>query len=310
MIDVVDGSRVECVVEAADQLGETPLWCERTGRLWWVDIERPRLQSLDPATGAREIHPFDVTFLGCHALTRGGAQLLAVDLALHLRDPASGALDLFTTVEPGAGNRPDDGGPDASGAVNRLNDGRVDARGRLWIGSMDNGLRRPTGSLYRVDPDGSVHRILGDVIVSNGITFSPDDRTLYFTDTRRYRTWRFDLDIDDGRATNRQVFADYADTRDRPDGACVDVDGCIWTAFFGGGRVARYRPNGVIDRVVPMPVTNPTCVCFGGRDYTTLYVTSATKFLTPEQRASEPLAGHLFAIEGIGQGLPEHRFGL
>ena len=104
------------------------------------------------------------------------------------------------------------------------------------------------------------------------------------------------------------MFADHTATGERPDGACVDADGGIWMAFFAGRRVVRYRPDGTIDLVVPMPVTNPTCVCFGGHDLRTLYVTSAAKFLTPAQRAAEPLAGSLFAIHGLAQGLPEHRF--
>jgi sugar lactone lactonase YvrE len=175
---------------------------------------------------------------------------------------------------------------------------------------MDNGLHRPNGSLYRVDPDGSVLPIFDEVVVANGIAFSPDNRTFYFTDTRRYCSWRFDLDIDDGQIRNRTLFADYSASSERPDGACVDVDGGIWTAFFAGSRVVRYRPNGTIDLVVPLPVTNPTCLCFGGDDLRTLYITTATKFLTPEQRASEPLAGSVFAVHGIGQGMPEHRFAI
>jgi sugar lactone lactonase YvrE len=160
-----------------------------------------------------------------------------------------------------------------------------------------------------VDPDGHVQRMLDDVIVSNGIVFAPDGRAMLFTDTRRHTTWRFDIDLDDGTLSNRRVFADHRASGERPDGACVDADGCYWIAFFAGRRVVRYRPDGTIDLVVPMPVTNPTCVCFGGDELRTLYVTTAAKFLTPEQRAAEPLAGSLFAIDDLAQGLPEHRFG-
>lgn len=286
---------VEPVVRGADRLGETPLWCERTGRLWWLDIERPKLQSFDPATGRHEAVAFDCVYLGTQALTRSGERLLGRDLELVVRSDETGEVRPFATVE--------------SGLDNRLNDGRVDARGRFWVGTMDNALTRPNGSLYRVDPDGGVARIAGDVIVSNGIAFSPDGRTLYFTDTRRYRSWAFDLDLDDGVVTGRRLFADHSATGERPDGACVDVDGCIWTAFFAGGRIVRHRPDGRIDRTIPMPVTNPTCLCFGGADLKTLYVTTAAKFLTPQQLAAEPLAGALFAVEGAGQGLPENRFG-
>jgi sugar lactone lactonase YvrE len=294
MATTVDPQRIECVVRGNDQLGETPLWCERERKLWWLDIERPRLQSFDPSNGAHKVVAFDHTvFLGSLALGDDGSQLLALDLELHRRQP-SGELSPFARVERGFDNR--------------LNDGRVDPRGRFWVGTMDNQLHRANGALYRVDPNGRVHRMLDGVIVSNGIAFAPDGRTLYFTDTRRHTMWRFDLDLDDGTLSNRRVFADHSASGDRPDGACVDADGCLWTAFFAGRRVVRHRPDGTIDLVVPMPVTNPTCVCFGGNDWRTLYVSSATKFLTAEQRAAEPLAGSLFAIHGLGQGLPEHRF--
>ncbi|TKT74743.1 SMP-30/gluconolactonase/LRE family protein [Aquamicrobium sp. LC103] len=286
---------IECVVDSRDRLGETPLWCSTTGKLWWVDIERPKLQFLDPANGESGAHSMPGTWLGSQALTKTSERLVAIDLDLHLFDPAKGDITLFARVEQGLDNR--------------LNDGRVDARGRLWIGTMDNELHRPNGSLYRVDPDGTVTKMLDDIVVTNGIAFSPDARTLYLTDTRRYRTWAFDFDLDDGRISNRRLFADYSETGDRPDGACVDVDGCLWTAFFAGSRIVRYRPDGGMDRSVPMPVTNPTCVCFGGADLKTLYVTSAYKFLSPDQLAAEPQAGALFAIDGIGEGLPEHLFG-
>jgi sugar lactone lactonase YvrE len=293
---MVRDAQVESVLASGDRLGETPLWCERTRRLWWIDIERPRLQCFDPESGQHEI--FEVpgcTYLGSLALTRGGDFLLARDLTIERFDPASGTLTAITEVDHGLDNR--------------LNDGRVDRAGRFWVGTMDNALRRPNGSLYRIEHDGTARAIVDGVVVSNGIAHSPDGRTLWFTDTRRFVTWAFDCDPDDGTLSHRRVFAEWRASGDRPDGACVDVDGCLWTAFFSGARIVRYRPDGAIDREVPMPVTNPTCVCFGGPELTTLYVTTATKFLDEAQRAAEPLAGNLFAIEGAGQGLPEHRFG-
>lgn len=287
--------RIEIAVAGEDQLGETPLWCERTRRLWWIDIERPKLRWFDPTSGEHGLRPLPGTFAGTQALMRDGRHLLAEDLRLYALDPASGERTDIAEVEPGLDNR--------------LNDGRVDARGRFWVGTMDNRLHRPNGSLYRVDPDGSANRVERGVIVSNGIAFSPDGRTLYFTDTRRHLCFAWNLDLDDGVVTGKRVLADHTATGDRPDGACVDADGCIWMAFFAGGRIVRHRPDGGVDRVVALPVTNPTCLCFGGDDLKTLYVTSATKFLSPEERAGEPLAGALFAIRGAGQGLPEHRFG-
>lgn len=289
------GLRIECVAETRDRLGETPLWCEETERLWWIDIENPRLHSYDPATGTTETVALPGTYAGTQALTKAGDRLLAEDLTLYARDADTGYRCDLLSLEHGFDNR--------------LNDGRVDARGRFWVGTMDNGLSRPNGGLYRIDTNGIATRMESGVIVSNGIAFSPDGKTLYFTDTRRYMSYAYDLDLDDGVITNRRILADYSATGDRPDGACVDVDGCLWAAFFAGGRIVRYRPDGQIDRTIALPVTNPTCLAFGGPDLKTLYVTTAWKFLSPEQLAAEPLAGALLAIEGAGQGLPEHRFG-
>jgi len=292
----VQDIRIEIAVDAGDQLGETPLWCDRTRRLWWLDIERPKLRWFDPATGGHDAAPLPGEFAGTQALTDTGDRLLASDLTLYRMPPQGGPRADLCTVE--------------TGRDNRLNDGRVDARGRFWVGTMDNGLREPNGSLYRIDPDGAVTTIASGIVVSNGIAFSNGGRTLHFTDTRRHLCFSFDLDLDDGAVTNRRFFADYRETRERPDGACVDTDECIWMAFFGGGRIVRFRPDGRIDRSIALPVTNPTCPCFGGPDLKTLYVTTATKFLDAGQRADEPHAGALFAIHGAGQGLPEHRFGM
>jgi len=285
---------IDVAVAGHDQLGETPLWCERTRKLWWLDIEQPKLRWFDPASGADGLMLLPGTFAGTQALMDDGRRLLAEDLALYALDLDTGARTDLVAV--------------GSGLDNRLNDGRVDARGRFWVGTMDNQLHRPNGNFYRIDPDGNTTRAAADVIVANGIAFSPDGRTLYFTDTRRHLCFAFDLDMDDGIVTNKRVFADHAATGDRPDGACVDADGCIWMAFFAGGRIVRHRPDGRVDTTIALPVTNPTCLSFGGDDLKTLYVTSATKFLTPGQRDAEPLAGALLAISGVGQGLPEHRF--
>ncbi len=288
-------ARIRQVLQNHDRLGETPLWCERTQKLWWIDIEQPRLQSYDPASAEHVVYPFECDWLGSLALTKTADLIVATDLSLRRFNPATNTSTPLVEVEINLDNR--------------LNDGRVDTRGRLWVGTMDNGLSEPNGSLYRVDADARLTTHLTDIVVSNGIAHSPDGRTMYMTDTRRFTTWAFDVDSEAGTLHNQRIFADYTQTGDRPDGATVDVDGCLWQAFFSGGKVVRYTPNGDIDRVIELPVSNPTCVCFGGQDFRTLYITTARKFLSDKQLAQEPQAGSLLAIEGVGQGLPEHRFG-
>ncbi len=290
-------SAVRCVLPVQDLLGETPLWCERTGSLLWLDIDAGRIQRFHPASGRHDGFTFEARYAGTLALTqRPGEVLVGLDLGLFTFDLGTGELRALCQVEPATHDH-------------RLNDGRCDARGRLWVGTMDNQLTRPVGSFYRVDPDGSVHRQFGDVIVSNTVAFSPAQDRLYFSDTRRFTTWQFGFDLQAGQLAPRQVFVDHTASRARPDGACVDAQGFVWTAVFGGGRIERYSPQGRLDRVIELPVTNPTCVCLGGPDLRTLFITTARKFLDRAQLRREPLAGALLAIEVDTPGLPEHRFG-
>ena len=289
---------LRCVVPGNDVLGETPLWCEQTQSVLWLDIEEARLQRFHPASGRHDVFQFDERYVGSLALLRSpGRVLLGLDLALVTFDLGTGRRELVCQVEPNGS------------ADNRLNDGRCDSRGRFWVGTMDNQLHRGNGSVYRVDPDGSVHRQFGDVIVANTIALSPGEDTLYFSDTRRYTTWRFGLDPVSGTLGQREVFVDHTAVRDRPDGACVDSEGYVWNAIFAGKRVVRYAPDGRIDRVIRLPVSNPTCVCFGGPDLRTLYITTARRFLTRQQQRDEPWSGSLLAIDVDVAGLPERRFG-
>jgi sugar lactone lactonase YvrE len=283
------------VVASTDQLGETPLWCPRSRVVWWIDIEKPKLQSFDPRTGQHRVIAFDADFLGSIALRRQGGLLVALDRKLFTFDPESEKLEPFCTVE-------------ADGIDNRLNDGRCDSHGRLWIGTMDNKILEPTGAFYSVTADGTVTKHFDDVRVTNSVAISPDQKTLYFSDTRRYTMYAFDLDVAAGAISNRRIFVDYTASKDRPDGACVDAAGFIWNAIFGGGRVVRYAPDGTIVRTIQVPVTHPTCVCFGGPDLDTLYITTARKFLTAAQLAAEPWAGALLATEPGVKGLPEQMF--
>jgi sugar lactone lactonase YvrE len=288
---------IRCVAPSEDVLGETPLWCDQTQCLLWIDIDRATLHRAHLASGRRDTFRFAARSLGGLALRREpGCVVLALDTTLHAFDLGSGRLTLLAEVEPATLNT-------------RLNDGRCDANGNLWIGTMDNGLAAPAGSFYRVGADGTVARHFGDVIVSNTVAVSPDQRTLYFSDTRRYLTWAFDLNPGDGSLSNRRIFVDHRARRDRPDGACVDSEGALWVAIFAGARLDRYTPEGQLERSIALPVSNPTCVCLGGPEYRTLFITTARKFLSAERLTREPLAGSVLATEVGVPGMPEKRFG-
>jgi sugar lactone lactonase YvrE len=289
---------IECVVQCADILGEVPLWCSRTRKLWWVDVRRPCLQSYDPATHAHQaIRLPDGMVTGSIALREAGGFLLATGRGFYTYDPAS-------LEPPFALMNPEPDKPE-----NRLNDGKCDRRGRFWVGSMRDGRREPDGGFYRYDPDHSCHFQFDQVVVPNSVCFSPDDRTMYFADTYRHTIWAYDFDLNDGVISNRRVFKDWTAQGGRPDGSTVDADGCLWNAMVGVGQVLRYTPDGLIDRVIQLPISNATCPAFGGDNLDILFVTSHSQRITPEKLATEPCAGGLFAINAGVKGLPEPRFG-
>jgi len=284
--------QVEVAVRGADCLGECPLWDERESMLWWVDSRWPALKRFDPATGAVMMQVLPEV-VGSIAFRDQGGLLAATKSGLHVLDGSGGAL------EPMAN-------PEAHLPENRFNDGRCDRAGRFWAGTMCDARRDPTGSLYRFDADFACVKLRNAIIIPNGLAFSPDNRTMYFADTNRHTIWAWDYDLASGAATHERVFADTG--AGRPDGSCVDADGGLWNAQYGGGRLVRYAPTGKVDRVVEVPVANPTCCAFGGDDLGTLYVTTATQRLSPDDLAQQPLAGSLLALRPGVKGLPEGRF--
>ncbi|MEO8627450.1 MAG: SMP-30/gluconolactonase/LRE family protein [Betaproteobacteria bacterium] len=286
---------VDCVVRGPDVLGECTIWCDREQLLWWVDIRAPALNYFNPATG--EVRSLGLReTIGSFGLTQSGQKMVAaMKTGLYMLDPHSGALELIVA-------------PEADVPGNRFNDGRCDRSGRFWAGTMADTDRKPVGALYRLDADRQCTRIRGGLLVPNSIAWSPDSKVMYLADTHVNCIWTYDFDIDGGAMSNEQLFADTGGRGGRPDGSCVDADGYLWNAEYGGSRVVRYRPDGVIDQIVSLPVSNPTCCCFGGKDFDTLYISTARQRLTPEQLEREPLAGGLFACRPGPLGLPEARF--
>ncbi|VCU69489.1 L-arabinolactonase [Pigmentiphaga humi] len=297
MMNEADLAAFDCAVAGADILGEAPMWCGRSRLLWWVDVRRAALQSYDPATGRHRARRLGNDMLiGSMALREQGGFLLATDTGFYTYDPG----------QPEAPRALFDPEPGQTGS--RLNDGRCDRRGRFWVGSMVDADRIPGGTLYRLDADFACHAMLDGIVVPNSIAWSPDNKTMYFADTHRQLIWAFDFDLDDGAITRRRVFHDWSHQKGKPDGAAIDTDGCLWNAMVATGQLVRHRPDGRVDRIIQLPVTNPTCPAFGGTGLDVMYVTSHSQRLDPAQIAREPLAGGLFAVRTGCQGLPEARF--
>lgn len=284
----------ECVLDARAALGECPVWCGEEKVLYWEDISSRAIHRFDPASGENETWTFP-DLVGSFALREGGGVLVALGADLCAVD-----LDTMAT-ETLAGALCDRG-------RTRLNDGRCDPAGRFWVGSMDLERTQRIGALYRFDAERGPATMAEGFIISNGLAWSPDGRTMYHSDTRQDVIWAFDFDLAAGEIANRRVFATTDRARGRPDGAAIDAEGFYWSAAIGGGRLIRYAPDGRIDREIELPVSCPTMCAFGGAGLDTLYVTSARQFVAESALAGEPLAGGLFALDPGVKGLPEPRF--
>jgi sugar lactone lactonase YvrE len=191
----------------------------------------------------------------------------------------------------------------------RMNDAKCDRRGRLWAGTMSETLADGAGALYRLDTDGSIALVVPGVTVSNGLDWSQDDRTMYFVDTLRHGVDAFDFDADSGSLSNRRRLVDVPEREGLADGLTVDADGCIWVALCFGGVVRRYTPDGRLDATVRLPVTMATSCAFGGVGYRTLYITTGTTTLAPDERRRQPLAGSVFHVEPGAEGFPPTPYG-
>jgi len=286
--------------------GETPFWCAARRRLFWVDIRAPALHLFDPATGRDQSWQMPA-WIGCYGLTERGA-IVALRTGLFDFALDTGAL---TFVAP----------PPCDARRFALNDGRSDPSGRLLIGTMyqplspgDQQPKEPQGTpLWRYDGNGRWHAVTPNVHTSNGLAWSPDQRTMYHSDTKAHTIWAWDYDVTSGTPSNRRVFVHMADAPDDggPDGANVDRDGFYWCAVYGMGVLRRYDPAGKLEREVKLPVRHPTMPAFGGDALDMLYVTSANWQLDDEERRRHPDAGGLFALPAPVPGLaePSVRFG-
>ena len=286
---------VDVLLACANILGESPLWCVRRQRLFWVDIRLPALYACDADGSHLASWPMPEV-IGSFALCNDDTMIVALKAGFHTFDPASGALH---EIAAPARNLPQ----------HRFNEGKCDPRGRFWAGTMNDVVREPTGTLYRLDPDFQCRPMYSGIAVPNSLAWSPDGTRMYFADTEARTIWRFAFDLDDGSFHDRHVFADLRAGEGRPDGSTVDADGCLWNAEVVTGRVVRYAPDGRELMACKLPVSRVTSLAFGGADLRTLYITSSSYRLTPEQHAAQQFAGAVFGMRTAVPGLPPALFG-
>jgi sugar lactone lactonase YvrE len=285
---------------APSLLGESPFWHPDEAALYWCDIPGKALNRYVPGTGAHQRWDLD-SEPGCCAPLPGGDLLLARRDGLFRFDPRSGQGKRLAA-------------PPYDPKTERFNDGKADPQGRLWVGTIYDPRTEPKAALYRWAA-GTLVRQAGGITVSNGLAFSPDGATMYWSDTAAHRIDAFDFDAVAGTLSRQRPYAqfppkvpgmDLNDYGGRPDGAAVDAEGAYWVAMFEGQRLLRLAPDGSVLQTLPLPVRCPTMPCFGGADLRTLYVTTARSNRTPEELAAQPLAGCVLHRRVDVPGLPVH----
>jgi len=288
-----------CVVPAGDRCGEGPVWHAAEQALYWTDINRFLIHRLDSWRKLVSSWFFDEPVTALALTDRDDTLAVALGSRLILWTPETD-------------ERRDHGFRLAGWPAVRSNDARADPRGSFWLGTMRNNVN-PDGSpgvsggtdgvLYRIDADGFVAECKRGIGISNTLAWSPDRTRFYFADSLANMVWAYDYDAGSGAIAGEQpFFAGFS--RGSPDGSTVDSEGYLWNCRYGGSCVVRVAPDGAIERVIEMPVMNPTSCTFGGQDRKTLYVTSAGL----EAPASERLGGSVFAIRTDVAGQAENRF--
>jgi sugar lactone lactonase YvrE len=285
---------VRCVVTEVSELGECPVWSVREQVLYWADILGGFLQRFDPKTGlvSRIKLP---EHLGCFGLRSQGGFIAALRSGIYLLNEEGSVIEKVADNPTGGEN-------------SRFNDGRVDPWGRFWAGTIWQPRDKNGGVLVRVDAALNAKIMADEVMVSNGLAFSPDRSWVYHSDTPNHILYRYPLD-GAGEIGAREVVRTFErGVGGRPDGAAFDSEGCYWSAQFTGGRILRLALDGTELDEIRVPTLWPTMVAFGGPDLRTLYITSSRENRTEEELANWPLTGCVFAVEVDVAGCPEPLF--
>jgi sugar lactone lactonase YvrE len=288
----------EVAVPAGAELGERPFWDAAQACLMWVDINAGQLHRYRPGAGDEIAVDLAGVALGAAAPRRGGGYVLATSGGLRLTD-ASGKIEEGALRPPGM---PADA---------QFNDGACDPAGRFWAGTVTAGVRPGAGALYRLDPDGSITTVLDGVTESNGLGWSLDGGTFYFIDSGEPepRIRAFPYELATGELGASRDLVRFPGGGPVPDGLMVDGEDTLWVAIWGAGEVHRYAPDGTLLTVLPVPTSQPTCPAFGGPGLDELYLTTAWEGMTAQQRAAEPLAGHVLRARPGACGHPVLAFG-
>ena len=266
--------------------GENPLWHPIENRLYWLDIPNGRLFRYNPKTGEHENFYTHSEEVGSFTFQPDGSLLLFM---------SRGAIAIWHDGEltPIIDEIEDE-------RESRFNDVIADPVGRVFCGTMPQESR--LGKLYRLDLDGSITEILNGITCSNGLGFTPNLKSLYYTDSMKHQIYLFDYDQETGSISNQQVFVTTPKNEGVPDGMTVDAEGYIWSARWDGNCLVRFDPSGQEERRIEFPAKKVSSLTFGGDDLTDIYVTTAGGDNKPEEGAG---AGALFRLNLGIQGAAE-----
>ncbi|QRN84032.1 SMP-30/gluconolactonase/LRE family protein [Chloroflexota bacterium] len=286
--------QTELLFDSRCRLGEGPLWHPTEHRLYWVDIENNNLYKSNLALNDYTKDSFP-TPIGAFGFVKDDGLILATGEGFATWN---GSPKTYKALWHPFSDQPDI----------RMNDGKVDPAGRFWAGTLDPAHSQ--AALYRLDPDGSRHTLLREIGISNGLGWSPDRKTMYYTDSLRYTIYAFDYDLATSEIHNQRPFIQLPkdDRAIVPDGLCVDAEGCVWSAQWNGWRVVRYSPAGEVLQTVSLPAQLVTSCCFGGPNLDQLFITTAWTDLSPDEHETQPLAGGVFTLKTTTQGQPANFF--
>jgi sugar lactone lactonase YvrE len=274
-------------------VGEGPVWDPRIGKVIWVDITSKHVFTTDPVDGSTQRRELGLS-VGVVLPRASGGYVAALQDGFYAL-PDDGPPELIAAIE-------------ANDPATRMNDGELDPQGRFWAGTMGWEAEPGKGSLYRLDADGQAHRMIEGVTISNGLGWSPDGGTMYYVDTVTLRIDQFDFDPVSGDIANRREFVTIRDGGGRPDGMTVDSEGAVWVATWPGYGVHRYLPDGTLDAIIPLPVSNVSSIELGGPDLKDAFITTAWELLADHEHEAQPLAGSLFHTRVEVPGLPRVPF--
>ncbi|WP_035426518.1 SMP-30/gluconolactonase/LRE family protein [Sediminibacillus terrae] len=287
--------QADLLLDAKAELAESPHWDAERQQLYWVDINNHQLHVFSPREGKDETIQFD-QFVSAVAMTASGNLLLAMHHGIHRWNPSSQALSLIIN-------------PEEDKPQSRFNEGKCDPQGRFWTGTMALNAEPGAASLYRMDADYTVTKMVSDVTISNGLAWSEEKNTMYYADTPTQRVDAFDYEPATGAISNRKTVIHIPEEEGAPDGLTIDEEGMLWIAQWGGSRVGRWDPDtGECLQTIELPAAHVSSCAFGGAELDELYITTAREHLTAEQLERQPHAGGIFRVKLEVKGAASYRF--